>query len=111
VIKIGGRDETVPLTLRVADGTYVDVTVRGKDLAKRLAPLLFGQEVRVAGLATWRRDGKGEWSCVGMVVDSFEVPDATLPSQMFSTLSELPENGWHSLDDPISEWRKLRGDE
>lgn len=110
VIKIGGRDESVPMTLETSDGSYVEVNVRGRDLAKRLAPHLFGKEVRILGLATWKRDAEGEWSCTGMLVDQFEELDEAPLSELFDSLRELPGNEWHEIDDPIGAWKKLRGD-
>ena len=109
VIKIGGRDESVPMTLETSDGSYVDVNVRGRDLAKRLALHLFGKEIRIIGLATWKRDAEGEWSCAGMLVDQFEEPDGTPLSELFDSLRELPGNNWNAMDDPIEAWKKLRG--
>lgn len=110
VIKIGGRDETVPMTLETSEGAYVEVTVRGRDLAKRLAQHLFGKEIRVSGLATWRRDLDGAWSCSGMLVEHFEEPDGTPLSDLFELLRDVPGNDWNAMDDPIGEWKKLRGD-
>jgi hypothetical protein len=110
VIKIGGRDESVPMTLETSDGTYIDVNVRGRDLAKKLAPYLFGKDIRIRGLATWKRDVDGEWSCSGMLVDHFEDLDNTSLTELFGSLRELDGNGWNALDDPIEDWKKLRGD-
>lgn len=111
VIKIGGRDETVPMTLETSDGSFVDVNVRGRALAKKLAPYLFGAEVRVVGLATWKRDTEGQWSCTGVMVDDFEELDATPIGDLFGVLRDLPDNEWNNLQDPIAEWKKMRGDD
>lgn len=110
VIKIGGRDETVPMTLETSEGSYIEVNVKGRDLAKRLALHLFGDEVRVNGLATWKRDAEGVWSCTAMVVDDFEEPDTTSLSELFESLGKVPGNLWNEMDDPVGEWKKLRGD-
>lgn len=111
VIKIGGRDETVPMTLETPDGSFVDVNIRGRDMARRLAPYLFGAEIRVIGLATWKRDGEGHWSCTGVLVDDFTELDGTPVTDLFDQLKGLPDNGWNNMDDPISEWKKSRGDD
>lgn len=111
VIKIGGRDETVPMTLETPDGSFVDVNVRGRELAKRLAPYLFDTEIRVTGLATWKRDGEGQWACAGVLVDDFTELDGTSVTDLFDQLKDLPDNGWNSMDDPIGEWKKSRGDD
>ena len=111
VIKIGGRDETVPMTLETADGSFVDVNIRGREMAKQLASHLFGAEIRVSGLATWKRDGDGEWSCCGILVDDFVVLNGTSVTDLFEQLKDLPDNGWNKLDDPIGEWKKSRGND
>jgi len=110
VIKIGGRDETVPMTLETSEGSYVEVNVKGRDLAKRLAPYLFGKYVRISGVATWKRDQEGKCSCTGMIVDQFEEPDSTPLSDIFDSLRSLPGNHWNEMDDPIEVWKKLRED-
>ena len=107
VIKIGGRDETVPMQLQSLDGRYVDVTVKGRDLAMQLGSLLF-QEVRVSGLATWERDVEGEWSCSTMIVTDFDKPSAKPLSELFDELGELPGNEWNTMERPEAEWLKIR---
>lgn len=111
VIKIGGRDETVPMTLETPDGSFVDVNIRGRELAKKLAHYLFGKEIRVTGLATWRRDCQGLWECTRVMVDDFTELDGTPVTDLFEQLSNLPDNGWNKLDDPIGEWKKARGED
>lgn len=111
VIKIGGRDETVPMTIETSDGTYVEVNIRGRELAKRLAPYLFGKDIRVTGLATWKRDGDGQWSCTSVMVDEFTELDTTSVTDLFDRLGELPDNGWNQMDDPVAEWKKTRGED
>lgn len=107
IIKIGGRDDSVPMQLKSLDGRYLDVTVRGRELARRLASSLF-QEVRVSGVATWERDTEGEWSCITMIVDDFEkLSDAPL-SELFDELGQLPGNEWNEMANPDEEWLKLR---
>lgn len=111
VIKIGGRDETVPMTLETPEGSFVDVNIRGREKAKQLARYLFGSEIRVTGLATWKRDGDGQWSCCGVLVDEFVELDGTPVTDLFEQLKGLPDNGWNSLADPIGEWKKSRGND
>lgn len=111
VIRIGGRDDTVPMQLQLTDGTYVDVTVKGRDLARRLARLIWDKDIRVSGLATWKRDTEGNWSCSGMLVDSFEEVSNQPLSEMLKDLRQVEGNKWHTLEDPIAEWQNIRGDE
>lgn len=111
VIKIGGRDDTVPMTLKTPDGAFVDVSVKGRDQAKKLAQHLFGADIKVNGNATWTRDEEGQWSCSDMEVLSFEETDSTPLVELFEALRRVPNNRWHQLEDPIAEWeKKHRGD-
>lgn len=111
VIKIGGRDESVPMTLRLDSGEYVDVTVKGRDRARQLAPYLFGDELRFTGMTTMRRSEDGHWECESMLVDSFETLDGQPLESLFELLSQVPGNRWKDFDDPIDELSRLRGDE
>uniref|UniRef100_C5CUY2 Uncharacterized protein n=1 Tax=Variovorax paradoxus (strain S110) TaxID=543728 RepID=C5CUY2_VARPS len=106
VIKIGGRDETVPMTIKTPDGAFVDVTVKGREQAKKLAQHLFGNDVKLTGNATWTRDEEGHWSCSDMEVLSFEELETTSLVDLFESLRQVPDNHWHQVEDPIAEWKK-----
>lgn len=106
VIKIGGRDDTVPMTLKTSDGAFVDVNVKGRDEAKKLAQHLFGADIKVNGNATWTRDEDGQWTCSAMEVLSFEETDSTSLVDLFEAMRRVPNNHWHQLEDPIAEWEK-----
>lgn len=107
VIKIGGRDDTVPMQLQGLDGRYIDVTVKGRDLAMQLGSLLF-QEVRVSGLATWQRDAEGQWLCTTMIVTEFDKLSTKPLVDLFDELSHLPGNEWNTMDSPDDEWLRIR---
>jgi hypothetical protein len=111
IIKIGGRDESVPMTIQTPTGEYIDVTVKGKELARKLAPHLFGNDLRFAGEAIWERDERGNWTCDSMLVTDYEAPDETPLDELFQRLSKLPDNGWHQLDDPQDFLRRWRSEE
>ncbi|KRB97904.1 hypothetical protein ASE11_13870 [Hydrogenophaga sp. Root209] len=106
VIKIGGRDDSVPMTLKTPDGAFVDVNVKGRDEARKLAQHLFGADIKVNGNATWTRDEEGQWTCSAMEVLSFEETDSTSLVELFEALRRVPNNHWHKLEDPIAEWAK-----
>lgn len=107
VIKIGGRDDTVPMTLKTPDGAFVDVNVKGREEARKLAKHLFGADIKVNGNATWIRDEEGKWSCSTMEVLSFEETDSTPLRELFDALKQVPNNHWHHVEDPIAELKKM----
>lgn len=111
VIKIGGRDETVPMTLQSSTGEYVDVNVKGRDLAKQLGMRLFGEPVRVSGLATWTCDQQGRWECTTMMVDEFQSLDDTSLPVLFQALMQVPGNDWHRLNDPHEYYRRWNSED
>lgn len=106
VIKIGGKDDTVPMTLKTPDGAFVDVNVKGRDEARKLAQHLFGADIKVNGNATWNRDEEGQWVCSAMEVLSFEETDSSSLVGLFEGLRRVPNNHWHQLEDPIVDWKK-----
>lgn len=111
VIKIGGKDDTVPMTIQTPGGEYIDVTVKGRELARKLAKLIFDKEVRVYGTTTWSRDSKGNWSCENMLVENFDEPDATALEALFDELRGIPGNGWNEMDDPAKQYRNWKSEE
>ena len=109
VIKLGGRDETVPLQLEGSDGAFYDLNIRGRDLAKQIAGHLFGTPIRVVGTGTWTRSSDGAWRLDRFLAHSFEPLDDRPLSDVVNELRAIPQNGWGEIDDPMAEWRRLRG--
>jgi hypothetical protein len=109
VLRIGGRDDTVPLLLVDADKRYYEVNVRGRELAKEIAVHLFGNPVRVFGNGTWLRDAEGLWSIRHFLVNRFEALDDREASQILAELRSIPGNDWVTEEDPMAAWRELRG--
>lgn len=72
VIKIGGRDETIPLWILDADGTEYHCTVRGGELAKAISAHYLGDPIRIYGRGKWRRSHDGAWLLENMVVSSYQ---------------------------------------
>lgn len=72
VIKIGGRDDTIPLWLRDADGVEYRCTIRGGELAKAISAHYLGDPIRIYGRGKWRRNHDGEWTLDNMIVSSFQ---------------------------------------
>ena len=60
LIRVGGKDETVPVHLR--DGAIIHTgLVCTPEIARRIAPHLYGPTLRVHGAGTWIRTGAGVW--------------------------------------------------
>jgi hypothetical protein len=74
LIRIGGRDETAHATLQDGDVYYSKCALK-RDLARKLAPYLFAQPIRLHGSGRWNRNADGEWELLQYTVESFEVLD------------------------------------
>lgn len=109
VIKIGGKDETIPVTLKDQEGKLINCQIRGAAHAKALSKHYLEAPIRVHGLGKWIRHPEGMWEIESLNISTYEELD-TLPLDMvLSEIKNVPGNGWGSMENPIQEWRKLRG--
>jgi hypothetical protein len=80
LIRVGGKDETVPVHLR--DGALIHTgLVCTPEIARRIAPHLYGPTLRVHGTGTWFRNGAGEWELRSFRINDFEILDDRRCSQ------------------------------
>lgn len=106
LIRIGGRDDTVPVWLENRDTIWKCNTSR--HIARELAPFLFGVTLRVSGRGQWHRDEDGNWECKQFTIRSFEsLGDASF-SEVLGQFRSVEGSRWQSLDDPLQEVNKLR---
>lgn len=71
VISIGGRDATSHAILQDGDTFHTNLSM-SRDIAKQLAPLLYGPIVRLHGNGRFERQTDGEWKMLDFKVDRFE---------------------------------------
>ncbi|OWY33702.1 hypothetical protein [Herbaspirillum aquaticum] len=109
VIKIGGRDDTIPVTLRDQEGKIINCQIRGAANAKALSHHYLEAPIRVHGVGKWCRDAAGTWEIDTLHIQSWEELDTTPLDEIVQTIFVQPKGGWKSVDDPIATWRKLRG--
>lgn len=109
VMKIGGRDDTIPVTLRDQEGKIVNCQVRGEAYAKELSKYYLGQPIRVHGNGKWTRTAEGVWEIDSLFIHSHEELDITPVNTVFDELRKVEGNGWGSVEDPITEWKRMRG--
>jgi hypothetical protein len=107
VIRVGGKDDTVPLTLQDTDGTtYPCTTTRA--IARELARHLFGDLVRVQGTGKWRRTPERVWDLDDFRIKSWEHLDQTLLVDEVNSLRAVEGSLWNGFADPQAELKKLR---
>jgi len=109
VMRIGGRDESVPLLLQDSDGNFYEANIKGRELARKVAGYLFGQPIRVSGSGTWTRSADGKWKLDRFIVQSFEELDDRPLSDVINEIRAIPDYGWSKEEDPLDEWHHLRG--
>ena len=107
LIRVGGRDDTVPVHLR--DGETIHICNATRDMARHLAVHLYGPTLRVRGDGRWERDADGVWSMKRFNIEKFdELDDATL-GEVVERLRGVEGSGWKDIDDLSAELGRLRG--
>jgi hypothetical protein len=90
LIRIGGKDETAHANIQDGENYYPNCTMK-RELARQLAPHIFGKPLRLHGSGRWNRNIDGEWDLLQFTVEGFEVlDDAPITEVMHSLRSMLP---------------------
>lgn len=110
VIKIGGRDETIPVLLQDQEGKTFKAEVRGKANAKELSKHYLEAPLRFHGQGKWIRYANGAWELDMLYIQSYEEIDSVPANVIIDELRGIRGNGWASMKDPLEEWKKMRGD-
>lgn len=108
VIKIGGRDDTIPVLIKDQEGNVVRCVVKGSAVAKRLAHHYLDKPIRVHGAGRWTRNGYG-WKLESLSIQTWETIDDQPAFEILNQLRNVEGNEWLDHDDPVEEWRKMRG--
>ncbi len=109
VILVGGKDATVPVHLKGADGDYYNCNTT-KAIAKQLAQLIFDKQVRVTGKGTWRRDPEGVWNMEAFQITEFIEWDDVSLQDFVNEMRSVLGSGWNAMEDPHAELKRIRGD-
>lgn len=110
IIRIGGRDETIPVWLKDGDVVYY-CNVRDVDVARRLAPYYLNGVVRLYGSGRWLREENGAWTLQQFDIHSFEVLDDSPITDVVEKLRAVEGSRWRESDDALSDILGLRDDE
>lgn len=109
VIKIGGKDNTIPVTLRDQEGKIINCQIRGEAHAKELSRHYLEAPIRVHGTAKWIRYADGTWEIEMLHIQSYEELDTTPLDEVLENMRRIQGNGWAAIENPIQEWKKMRG--
>ena len=105
LIRVGGRDATVPVYLQ--EGSTIHHCNANRDVAKKLAPHIYGDPLRVHGSGRWFRDGFGNWTMDRFTINHFDVLQQSTLRDAIDKLRSIPD-GVQILDDPVEELRRIR---
>jgi hypothetical protein len=107
LIRVGGRDETVPVYLE--EGKKLHMCNANRAVAKLLVPYLFSGMLRASGEGKWNRDDFGNWVMERFTIHDFKPLDETPLKQVVEKLRQI-ESPFRSMKDPLGEIKKLRSD-
>jgi hypothetical protein len=109
VIRIGGRDATIPVLLKDAEGAEYPCQTT-LELSKQLAPHYRGETVRVYGSGRWVREENGSWTLLQFDIDRFEILDDAPLTDVVAKLRAVEGAKW-STDAPLNDVLGLRREE
>lgn len=110
VIRVGGKDNTIPVWLQEASGV-IHKCETTSDMARDLAHQYLRSPIRVTGQGEWLRGENGEWKLEKFKISAWEVLEETELISSFAAARNADGNGWNSLEDPVGEHLKLRTSE
>ena len=106
LIKVGGKGDTIPVHIEDQDRHHICNATR--DMARRLAPYLFGEPLRLQGTGRWVREANSTWKLIGFNIAGFQpLNDDPLPT-VIGRLRDIPGNDWDKIDDPLGELERIR---
>ena len=107
VIRVGGKDDTVPVWLK--DGENIYKCTASVAVSKQLSQHYRGSLLRVRGSGRWMREANGEWRMVAFDIKDIEVLDEMPLVQVVKQLQRVEGADWG--EDPAAELMKLRNGE
>jgi len=108
VIRIGGKDNTVPVWLKDMDGS-IHKCEASSEMARELIKEYLSNPIRVAGQGDWLRGEDGAWTLEKFKITGWEALDEKPIVDIVNAARNTKGNGWNELDDPIKEHHHIRG--
>jgi hypothetical protein len=109
VIRIGGRDDTIPVLLKDAEGAEYPCQTT-LELSKKLALHYRGATVRVLGSGKWIREENGSWTLQQFDITNFEVMDEAPLTDVVAKLRAVEGGEW-GKDTSLGDMLGLRREE
>lgn len=108
LIRIGGTGTVVPVHLQA--GKRIRQCEASRETARKMAPHIYGNPLRVSGDGTWQRLAVGRGCLLKRfrILDFREMENISLVEAV-GRLRMLGLEGWKQFEDPMDEIRRLRG--
>ncbi|MGH9334958.1 MAG: hypothetical protein ACRD21_14555 [Vicinamibacteria bacterium] len=107
-IRIGGKEEWVPILLQTEKAEVISGAYAKRELAKEIAPHLFTDVIRVHGRGRYHRTPEGVWLLDRFTITDFEVLDSSPLRDVVERLRKIEGSEWPEVEDPLEELRRLR---
>ncbi len=107
IVRLGGRNENVPIHFESRDGRAYSGTA-SRTIARALGRHLFGSELRLYGNAIWEANQQGNWALVRFVIQRFDILEDENLLSVVSRLREVKGSDWDALEDPWSALKALQ---
>ncbi|PHY12974.1 hypothetical protein CSW58_08960 [Caulobacter sp. B11] len=88
VVSIGGRDKSAHVILQDGPIAYSNIELK-RDVARLLAPYLYGPKIRLFGSGRWERTLDGSWKLLRFSVDRYDVLDDTPLAEVIADIRSL----------------------
>ncbi len=108
LIRIGGKDNTVPVWLKDLDGT-IHKCEANSEMARELIKEYLSSPIRVTGQGDWLRGEDGAWALEKFKITGWEPLDEKPIADIVNAARNTKGNGWNELDDPIKAHLQIRG--
>jgi hypothetical protein len=103
-------DDVTHLYVQEVCGAEIKLIVEYSELAQAIAPHLQKECVRILVEGIWEPGRSGWLPQNGTCFARSFTPLKTTPlADILDAITAPAASGWHSLDNPIAEWKKLRG--
>lgn len=109
LVNIGGKDLSAHATLQDGEVFHTGITMK-RDMARDLAPLLYGPVLRLFGNGRFERLASGEWKMTDFKTSHFEILKDRPVTSVLTDIRAIPGNALMTpgarddLDDEGSEW-------
>lgn len=97
IVSIGGKDPSAHLILQDGDTFHSGISM-GREVARQLAPLLYGPPVRLHGNGRFERLPGGVWKMTDFRVDRWQHLDLRPLGDVLANVRSLPGNGLMESD-------------